>query len=366
MNMNNLNISKNIFMHRKRIGYTQQNLADFLNISKSAVSKWERANALPEVNYLGELAVLFDISIDELVGFSPQLTKQQIRVIYNTLAEKFSEENYDDILNEVKDYGKRYYSCYPFLASLTGLLVNHLKLADDKEETISYIGELIERILSKSDSLHLKEQMIFFKALLFIKENNHQEVIELLKESTLPKLPVRTVLAQSYLMNGEMDKAKSALQIEIYENLIFMMGDLTMLIYFSMYDDIESVISKGSAIDDAFNLKKLHPNTALNFYLTAAMKTADDKEKSMFYLKKFLVSVKNLSEDYYLHGDEFFSEIDDWIEDFDLGRDVPVNKNTAKEQLIDAVEHNEAFKDFKDDIAFKNILHNLKLYLKED
>ena len=86
--MNNLNISKNIFMHRKRIGYTQQNLADFLNISKSAVSKWERANALPEVNYLGELAVLFDISIDELVGFSPQLTKQQIRVIYNTLAEK--------------------------------------------------------------------------------------------------------------------------------------------------------------------------------------------------------------------------------------------------------------------------------------
>lgn len=364
--MNKLNISGNILLHRKRIGYTQQNLADFLNISKSAVSKWERGNALPEVNYLGELAVLFDISIDELVDFSPQLTKQQIRVIYTDLAEKFSRGNYDVVLNEAKNYAKRYYSCYSFLTSLTGLLVNHLNLARDIEETIAYIRVLIERVLSKSDSLHLKEQIVFFKALLLIKEDKHQEVIGLLKESTLPKLPVRTVLAQSYLMNGEMDKAKAAIQIAVYENLIFMMGDLTMLMYFSMHDDIESLIGKGTAIDHAFDLKKLHPNTALNFYLTAAMKTADNKEKSLFYLKEFLISVKNLSEDYYLHGDEFFSEIDDWIEDFELGKEVPVNKTTAKEQLISAVEHNEVFKDFKDDITFKNILHSLKLYLEED
>lgn len=364
--MNKLNISENIFRHRKRIGYTQQDLADFLNISKSAVSKWERGNALPEVNYLGELGILFDISIDELVGFSPWLTKQQIRIIYTDLAAKFSAENYDAVLKEVKDYAKRYYSCYPFLTSLAGLLVNHLSLTEDKEETIACIGELIERILSNSDSLHLKEQMIFFKALLLIKENSHKEVIELLKESTLPKLPVRTVLAQSYLMNGEAEKAKSALHIEIYESVIFMMGDLTMLVYFGMEDDIESVISKGTAIDHAFNLKKLHPNTALNFYLTAAMKTSDVKEKSMFYLKEFLISVKNLSADYYLHGDDFFSEIDDWIEDFELGKEVPVNKTIAKEQLIAAVEHNESFKDYKDDITFKNILHSLKLYLEAD
>lgn len=364
--MNKLNISENIFMHRKRIGYTQQNLADFLNISKSAVSKWERGNALPEVNYIGELAVLFDVSIDELVGFSPRLTKQQIRMIYTDLAEKFSSENYDDVFNEVKAYAKRHYSCYPFLTSLAGLLVNHLGLTEDKEETMAYLDKLIERVLSNSDSLHLKEQMVFFKSLLLIKGNSHKEVIELLKESTLPKLPVRTVLAQSYLMNGEADKAKSALQIEIYESIIFMMSDLTMLIYFSIYDDLESVISRGTAIDQTFNLKKLHPNTALNFYLTAAMKTADDKEKSISYLKEFLISVKNLSEDYYLHGDEFFSEIDDWIEDFELGKEVPVNKTIAKEQLIAAVEHNEAFKEFKDDIAFKNILHSLKLYLGDE
>lgn len=366
MKMGNLNISKNIFMHRKRIGYTQQELADYLNISKSAVSKWERDYALPEVNYLGELAVLFDISIDELVGFSPQLTKQQIRIIYNVLAEKFSTEDYSEVLKEVRNYGKRYYSCYPFLTSLAGLLINHLKLADNKEETTAYIGELIERVLSNSDSLHLREQMIIFKALLFINDNNHERVIELLKEAAMPRVPARSLLAQSYLMSGKENKAKAVLQTEIYENLMFMMSDLTMLMYFGIEEDIDSIISRGSAIDAAFNLKKLHPNTALNFYLTAAMKTADNKKKSLFYLKEFLISVKNLSEDYYLHGDEFFSEIDSWIEDFDLGRDVPVNKITAKERLLASVELNEAFEGFKDDIAFKNILHNLKLYLKED
>lgn len=364
--MVNMRISENILCNRKRIGYTQQALADFLNISKSAVSKWEQGRSIPEIKYLGQLSILFDTSIDELVGFSSDLSKRQIRVIYNELAEKFTVENYGDVLETIKCYSKKYYNCYPFLSTLVGLLINHMNMVNDKEDTIELAGQLIERILSNSDSLHLKEQMTFFKAMLLIAESNYKKVIDLLKDSSLPKLPNSSLLAQSYLMTGESDRAKATLQVEIYENLIFMMSDLTMIMHSNLYDDLESVISKGVAIDQGFNLKNLHPNTTLNFYLVAAMKTAADKERCIIYLKEFLRSTKNLYEDYYLHGDEFFTEIDDWIADFVIGKDVPVNKNTAKQQLLDSVGNNPAFKDIKDDIAFKNILHNLKIILKEE
>ncbi len=135
--MSEMNISRNILMHRKRIGFTQNGLAEFLNISKAAVSKWEKGHSIPDISYLGEMAVLFDVSIDELVGFSPTLNKKQIRQIYNELAESFSGEDFEDVLERVRSYSKRYYNCYPFLSAMVKLLINHVSFTEDKEPVMA-------------------------------------------------------------------------------------------------------------------------------------------------------------------------------------------------------------------------------------
>lgn len=53
---------------RKKAGYTQKTLADALNVTDKAVSKWERGICLPDVTLLPKLSLLLDVDIDLLVS----------------------------------------------------------------------------------------------------------------------------------------------------------------------------------------------------------------------------------------------------------------------------------------------------------
>lgn len=60
-------IGKNIASYRKRSGLTQAGLAEKLNYSDKAVSKWERAESVPDVLTLVQLAEQFNISVNDLL-----------------------------------------------------------------------------------------------------------------------------------------------------------------------------------------------------------------------------------------------------------------------------------------------------------
>lgn len=53
---------------RKEKGMTQKNLADMLNITDKAVSKWERNIACPDTQTIPKLADILGISIEELLN----------------------------------------------------------------------------------------------------------------------------------------------------------------------------------------------------------------------------------------------------------------------------------------------------------
>ena len=61
-------IGKNIASYRKCAGLTQAGLAEKLNYSDKAVSKWERGESIPDVITLMQLADLFEITVNELVA----------------------------------------------------------------------------------------------------------------------------------------------------------------------------------------------------------------------------------------------------------------------------------------------------------
>ena len=61
-------IGTNIANLRKRMGLTQAGLAEKLNYSDKAVSKWERGESVPDVVTLMALAQLFEVSVDDLVS----------------------------------------------------------------------------------------------------------------------------------------------------------------------------------------------------------------------------------------------------------------------------------------------------------
>ena len=62
-----LQIGANIASYRKRSGLTQAGLAERLNYSDKAVSKWERGESIPDVLTLMQLAEQFEISVGDLL-----------------------------------------------------------------------------------------------------------------------------------------------------------------------------------------------------------------------------------------------------------------------------------------------------------
>ena len=66
----NIEFSNRLVLLRKQNGYSQESLASALNISRQAISKWERGEASPDTDNLIALAMLYKVSLDVLVGFA--------------------------------------------------------------------------------------------------------------------------------------------------------------------------------------------------------------------------------------------------------------------------------------------------------
>ncbi len=64
----NANIAKNLIFYRKAAGLTQAELAEKINYSDKSVSKWESGNGIPDVYTLVQLAELFGVTLNDLVG----------------------------------------------------------------------------------------------------------------------------------------------------------------------------------------------------------------------------------------------------------------------------------------------------------
>ena len=68
----NNKIAKNLTYYRKAAGLTQAELAEKINYSDKSVSKWESGNGVPDVYILLQLAQLFSVTLNELVGDEPK------------------------------------------------------------------------------------------------------------------------------------------------------------------------------------------------------------------------------------------------------------------------------------------------------
>lgn len=66
--LNSTKVGNFIMDRRRELGMTQQQLADRLNISFQAVSKWENGTTYPNIEILYELAIVLDVTVDEILS----------------------------------------------------------------------------------------------------------------------------------------------------------------------------------------------------------------------------------------------------------------------------------------------------------
>lgn len=84
--MNTNRLATNIKYYRKQNNWTQQKLAEELNISRSVIAKWENEDVLPDLPALLKLSSLFQQSLDQLLGIysNDEQTLSDFQQLYST------------------------------------------------------------------------------------------------------------------------------------------------------------------------------------------------------------------------------------------------------------------------------------------
>lgn len=73
--------SERVYQLRKEEGFTQEELATKLKVSRQTISNWENKTAQPTIDKAVELANMFDMSMDELIGKQKEKVKEISKVL---------------------------------------------------------------------------------------------------------------------------------------------------------------------------------------------------------------------------------------------------------------------------------------------
>ncbi len=57
----------NLKFFRKKNGFTQEQVAEKVGVSRQAIAKWENGDTLPDINNIIALADLYEVTVDSLV-----------------------------------------------------------------------------------------------------------------------------------------------------------------------------------------------------------------------------------------------------------------------------------------------------------
>jgi len=369
--MQKINIARAILNGRRAKKVTQEELAQFLGVSKASVSKWETGQSYPDITLLPQIAAYFNISVDELLGYEPWMTKEDIRELYHRLSDKFAELPFTDVMNECKAIIKKYYSCYPLLLQMCVLLINHCHMAgsEDEQNAIKQmVRDLCVKIKNESEDVSVAKQANMLEAICELNLGRPEIVIDLLQDANDPMLGEEVLLASAYYLTGNIEKAKETAQVGIFRHLMGILGDIPNYLMLHMDDPekFDQIVQRTMGLIELFHVEKVHPMILFAIYLTGAQGYAQlgADDRALELLQKYVDL--GTSDIYPLRfiGDQFFDKVHNWYCELDLGVKPPRNEAVIKSDMLEALTKNPVFERLAGNIRFKNMVAKLERKLK--
>ena len=368
MAMKEINLGRVLTENRRRRGMTQDQLAEHLGVSKAAVSKWETGASYPDIFMLPKLASFFDISIDALMGYEPQMEKAEIRQWYERTAGEFSTLPFDVPLKHCRETARKYYSCYPLLFQVGALLVNHCTMAGTaraSEQVLEEAQALFLRVKEGTGDPSLAKEAQQMAAYCLLALNRPAEVFDLLDEDRMGIGPAETLLSSAHKRMGNTSEAKRILQVGIYREMLSLCGLLSSYIGLTQDDPagFEGASARLQALSDAFHLETLHPGILLTCYIDLAQAWAarGEPERALEILERY---TRLATGDIYplrLHGDGFFTLLEGWIERaLPLGDHPPREESVIRRSMTQALSENPAFSALREDPRFQGMVARLR------
>ena len=200
-----LKIGEKIKELRKAQDVTQEKLADYLNISYQAVSKWENGLALPDITLLPKLANFFGVSTDELLDLKASENETELRRYekeYHELGRKGKILEKIELSRKVLDLYPRNYQ---WMLNLAYGLVSYGATSEQQKyrEEHKFVEEAIslcERILEDCTVDSIRHSAIQILCYEYPKMNKKEAAIKLAED--MPNMLICKEMLLSHIYSG--------------------------------------------------------------------------------------------------------------------------------------------------------------------
>lgn len=153
-------IGETIRTLRRKNAMTQENLADRMNVSVNAVSKWERGECMPDISLLIPLAKCFGITTDELLGYDRKAQEEIVDRWIAQSGERFDSSADPEALREYYKWERSSLETliaeYPDDCRLLNLYLNCLSPQTDGDE----FERICILLLDRSDKAYIVQRAV--------------------------------------------------------------------------------------------------------------------------------------------------------------------------------------------------------------
>jgi len=151
-----MNIGETIKKLRKQKDMTQEQLAEYLNITTQAISKWETNLSLPDITLVPVLANIFDVTSDALLGIDITIKENRIKDIINQANQvrQYGSVDYEKAVEILRAGLKEYPNSYEIMTELMcGVrTIRYIGNGKEDDEAILLLNEVInlgEKVLAE-------------------------------------------------------------------------------------------------------------------------------------------------------------------------------------------------------------------------
>ena len=372
--MQTLKIGEIIYNLRKEKGVTQETLAEFLGISTPAVSKWETGQSYPDIVLLPEIASYFGVTIDYIMSFAPDLTKEEAMDIYHQLADAFSKEDFEKVYNECKSFLKKYNNCYFLHLQIGNLLLNHIDRLQEPAripEILEFASSIFKKIVLSTTEPKLRHEANYSLGISYMFAGRADDVIEVMKNAVDTFLPPEILLAQAYQMKGNTEEAKTILQGYVFQCLVGLLNACPALSFISA-DSSEKALSWFDSLAktmEAFEFAKVNAfgEGQMHLAYARALILAGEIEGALSELEYFIKIATDLKNYPVSFGtSDLFDSIGGLYAKLDLGKGAPRSDKTIKESCLDAVTKDPAFAALKENQRYQALVSDLRAFISQN
>lgn len=223
--MSQIPLAERIRAERCRGGYTQEELAGRLGVTKAAVSKWECGQSVPDIALLPKLASLFSITLDDLLGYEPLASFEKRNEVQANLR-MLLEGDPAQAIDYANEQAALYWSDSELLRMVAMLLyAKAVELGSDVPEVVLGLVEAVERLLERSlqldpdgPSADMDLQTI---CMLMVTSGREERAAELIEKKVAAKPDMAAVtFAGIKLRTGDMEGGVRVLKRQMLFSLL--------------------------------------------------------------------------------------------------------------------------------------------------